>query len=540
MRAFLVERVVEPGLHFSLFWRTAAIRADTPACDSLRAPKSFWPAWRVLACLLTISPASAATNAVDEIIVSVVGGNDASGRDAGFRALAEAYQRLHPECRVVLEAKGNGHGVGYTAWLNTELTSGAPRPDVVSGNYSPDYSRYVNFDYYAGQKNPYTGHAWSDDLDFNFFKSTNSRGERIIVSTQMVKIVWYYNRDIFERLGLRPPESWSEFLKSCAILRTHGLVPISMRFNYRYYQWLMEVLYDQYMRSNIELVRARPGDWCFDPLRDGNWKFNPADPFNDATPTINFARLLAAVRRGDIRYDTPAFKEVLENLKSLAPHTPSDFLVDTPSADSEAYTLFLNGVSAIHLDTSALLNQLDADIAGAGKFRWSSFDTPSLAGPLVQGPARAVESAAGEYIAVIRKDQAHTDRVIDFLHFWLSPSGYQLYVDAQVASGRFKPHGLIMVRGVKLPPSFQDAFSRAVRRGNAEMPVNYISAFLPSGSRLVVDFRRTLTEFVQGKLSTDECAREIQRIMNAAVDEVVANNHLDASFLEHPERDPNG
>ena len=512
----------------------------TPARDPLSARSAKRRAWRAFVALLAGLMGASATNAREEIIVSIIGGNDASGRDAGFRALAAAYEKIHPDLRVVIEAKGNGHGIGYAAWLNTELSSGAPRPDVVSGNYSPDYPRYVNFDYYAGQKNPYTGRAWSEDLDFNFFKSTNSRGERIIVSTQMVKIVWYYNRDLFEHLGLQPPTSWDDFLKTCDVLRSAGHVPISMRFNYRYYQWLLEILYDQYMRSNIELVRARPGDWCFDPLRDGTWKFDPTDPFNDATPTINFARLLAAIRRGDIRYDTPAFKEVLDHLKSLAPYTPSDFLVDTPSADSEAYTLFLNGTSAIHLDTSMLLNQLDADIAGAGKFRWSSFDTPSLSGPLVQGPARAVESAAGEYIAIIRKNQAHTDRVIDFLHFWLSPTGYQIYVDGQVASGRFKPHGLIMVRGVKLPPSFQDAFSRVVRRGNAEMPVNYISGFGPSGSRLLIDFKRNLTEFVQGKIDTEACAKEIQRIMTAGVDEIVAGNRLDASFLEHPERDPNG
>ncbi len=425
-------------------------------------------------------------------------------------------------------------------WLNTELSSGTPRPDVVSGNYSPDYPRYVNFDYYASQKNPYTGRPLNEDLDFNFSKSTNSRGERIIVSTQMVKIVWYYNRDLFERHGLRPPQSWAEFIQLCATLHRLGVVPISVRFNYRYYQWLLEILADQFMRKNIELVRAQPGDWCFDPQRDGSWKFDPTDPFNDSTPTINYARLLGAVKRGAIRYDTPAFRQVLDSLKSIAPYTPTDFLVDTPGADAEAYTLFLNGTAAIHLDTSQLLAQLDADIAGAGKFRWGSFDTPSQSGPLVLAPARSVESAAGEYIAVIRKNQAHTDHVIDFLQFWLAPTGYQLYVDAQVASGRFKPHGLIMVRGVKLPPHYQNAFGSIVRRGNAEMPVNYISGFAPSGSRLNIDFRRTLTEFVQGRITTEECAAAIQAFMVAAVDEILVTNHFDASYLEHPERDPNG
>lgn len=505
---------------------------------SLRIPRC-WRGLAVAAAGLAGSLARAEPPVADEIIVSIIGGSDATCTEAGFRALAEAYHRLHPTVRVIYEPKGNGHGVGYPMWLNTELSSGAPRPDIVSGNYSPEFPRYVNFDYYAGLANPYTGRPWNEDIDFNFFKSTNSRGERILLSTQMVKVVWYYNRDIFDRLGLRPPTTWNDLLQTCATLRAHGLVPVSLRFNYRYYQWLLEILGDQFTRANIELVRARPGDWCFDPQRDGNWRYDPTDPFNDARPTINFARLLGAIHRGDIRYDTPAFRQALDNLRALAPHTPSDFLVDTPAADAEAYTLFLNGVAAIHLDTSNLLTRLDTDVAGAGRFRWGTFDTPSQTGPLVVAPARAVESSAGEYVGVIRKNQPQTDRVIDFLQFWLSPVGYQIYVDAQVPTGRFYPAGPIMVRGVTLPARFEESFAKVVRRGNAEMPVNYISGFLPSGSRLVVDFKRTLASFVQGKINTEECARQIQAIMIAAVEETVANNHLDASFLEHPERDPN-
>ena len=48
-----------------------------------------------------------------EIIVSIIGGSETEGRDGGFRALTAAYQRIHPEVRVIVEDKGNGYGVGY-------------------------------------------------------------------------------------------------------------------------------------------------------------------------------------------------------------------------------------------------------------------------------------------------------------------------------------------------------------------------------------------------------------------------------------------
>lgn len=475
----------------------------------------------------------------NEVIVSIVGGTEADGRDAGFRALLAAYKKIRPEVNVIVENKGNGFGVGYITWLTTQLASGSPRPDIVSANYCPDYGHYLNLDYYAGQLNPYTGRPMNEGLDFTFYRSANSRGERTMVSTQMVKVMWYYNQDIFDELGLRPPQTWDEFMRTCEKLKAAGKVPVTLRFNYRFYQWLMEILFDQYTRPYIELVRARPGDWCFDPARDGGWKYNPADPLNDAVPTVNFARLLGAIKRREIRYDDAAFVHVLDNLKAIARYAPADFLVDTPSADAEAYTLFVNGRAAMHLDQSRLLANLDGDLAGAGKFRWATFDTPPQVNDLVKGPARAVESASGDYVGIISKNQAQTDRVMDFLHFWFSPAGYQAYVDGQVNSGRFVPAGQIMVRGVQLPARYRERFDALVRRGNAEAPLNYISGMLSPGSRLVNDFKQTLADLVRDKIDSRQAANQIQDIMLRAVDEIIARNRLDESFLQHPELDPN-
>lgn len=473
-----------------------------------------------------------------EVVVSIVG--DHMGFAEGMKALIDAYHKFHPEIHVSVESKGLGYGVGYPTWLNTQLTSGDPRPDVVSGNYCPDYAHYVNLDYYGGQTNPYTGRPMNEGLDFDFFRSLNSRGERILLSTQMVKIMWFYNRDIFDRLHLSPPRTWDEFLEVCAKLKQAGILPLSLRFNYRFYQWLSEILFDQYTRPYIQIIRAQPGDWCYDPERDGDWKYDPANPLNDAKPTVNFARYLRAIQRHEIPYDDAAFIHMLESLKSLAPYVPSDFLVDTPSADSETYTLFLNGTAAIHLDMSSLLMQIDGDLASAANFRWATFDTPSQVNEYVKAPARSVESSAGEYIGVINKNQAQTDRVMDFVHFWLSAQGYQIYVDAKVAAGKYHPAGPVMVHGVKLPAEFEKRFGAIVRRGNAEILLNGLSTVLPDGSRLNNDLKQTLADMMQGKIEPREAARRIQAIMYAGVGETLARNRLDQSFLEHPERDPNG
>ena len=504
----------------------------------------WWARWAcVIVSVLAFAPCPAVSSSErankTEIIVSIIGGSETSGRAEGFRALSAAYAKYHPGVRITVEPKGNSNGVGYSMWLNTQLSSGSPRPDIVSGNYSIDYTRYLNLDYYHGQLNPYTGRTWSRDLDFNFFKSTNRRGERTMVATQMTKVMWYYNQDIFDGMGLKPPTTWNEFMETCAKLQNHGVVPLSLRFNYRFYQWILEILTDQYTRPYIDLIRARPGDWCYDPKRDGEWVYNPADPFNDTVPTINYARLLAAIRNGAIRYDTEAFVAALENLKSIAQFTPADFMVDTSSADAEAYTLFLNGVAAIHLDTTRLMSQLDRDLTGSSRFRWGTFDTPPQVNLLVHGPIRSVESAAGEYVSIIHKNQLQTDRVLDFVQFWLSPAGYQIYVNGQVASGNFQPSGLVMVRDVVLPRRFESSFGRVRRKGNAETALNAIYTFPSAGSEGVNDIKQTLGSLVSGRIDAQTAASQIQNIMVRAVDEIITRNRLGDSFLAHPEIDPN-
>lgn len=472
-----------------------------------------------------------------EIIVSV---HDAQNLVEGYERLADAYRKHQPEVEVIFELKGNSHGFSYDTWLNTQLASGSPRPDIVSGNYSPQYPFYVNFDYYADQINAYTGRPWSNDLSFDFFRMLNDRGEQIMLATQMVKVLWYYNLDVFERLELEPPQTWNEFIEVCQVIEENGVIPVTLRFNYRTYQWLLMILWDQYTRSFVDLIRAQPGDWCFDPGRDRDWIYDPRDPLNDAIPTINYARYLRAVRDWVLRFDTEPFMEVLKNLKAISNFTPDDFIVDTSTADMEAYNLFLNQQAAMHLDASELMFLLDSNLRGmqqrgtdSGVFRWSTFDPPSQTNEMVAAPARSIESASGQYISIVDKNQPRTDRALDFVMFWLSPEGYQAFVDGQVKAGEFSPAGKIMIKGIKVPDEFHQ-LEKIERRGNAEMSWNYFP-YLP---RLRDDFKQALASLFLGRADVEETAYRIQSLMVAGVSEWVAMNNYGESYLEHPEIDP--
>jgi len=469
---------------------------------------------------------------------------------AGYEALAAAYNEHQPNVTIKVELSGGAFGGagGYSTWLNTQLASGEPRPDIVSGNYSKTYAHFVSLDYYRHCTNPYTGNRWEEDLDFDFCVERNNMGQHTMAPTQAVHIQWFYNKDIFERLGLAIPRTWREFVAVCGKIKAAGIVPTTLRFDYRYHQWLAEILWDQYSRPQFQYTRALPGDWCFNPEVDGAWEYDPQDPFNDVAPTRNKMRFYRAIRDGLIRFDTPEFAQCLENLKAIAQYGPPDFLIEQAGTGADAYSLFLRQEAAIHLDGTWLLPLIDEDMAElrdrperrARKlkpFRWGFFDTPPQTNPLVVGAIRSIESASGEYVSIIHKNQPQTDMVIDFVMFWLSAPGYQTFVDAQVAADEFRPAGKIMVRGVRIPERYK-ALDEVDMIGNAENSTNILFLLPPAGSRLSQDGRQALVEFIRDRIDVAEAARRIQAMAKASVEANMERNNLPMTLLDRPELDP--
>ena len=476
---------------------------------------------------------------ITEVVVSISGG---SQQQAGLEAVARAYQQIHPDTVIRIELKGGGHGLGYPTWLTSQLASGSPRPDIVSSNLAPNYDGYVDFDLYRWVNNPYSGRPWNDDFDFDYYQMRNGMGKRCALATQSVKVMWFYNRQLFEKLGLKKPATWDELISLFQQIREQNYTPHTVKFNYRFHQWLAKIFWDQFTRPRVQEIRAQPGDWCYRAEVDEHWTYDPADPFNDAYLTINYARLLGAIRDGLIRYDGPEFKAVLRGLKVIAEAGPADFSVSTGSDMEDSYGRFIRQEALIHLDTSGLVMVLQQDmkrLSAAGRdFGWDVFDTPPLGDPLVQGPARSIESVVGEYVGVIYKNQRQTDAAMDFLMYWLSPRGYQLFVDTLVSHGTFNPGGELLVRGVTVPEQYH-AMSRWMKRvGNAETPLNLPFQLPPEGSRLQRDALLALSRYIQGNLSVDEAAAEIQATMMAAVPIVVERFGFKLSDLDHPARDP--
>ncbi len=462
-------------------------------------------------------------------------------------ALTQAYQERQPDVEIAWDTADRGGE--YANWLGTQLAADDIALDIVAGNYQATFRGYVNLDMYRGTTNPYSGQIWDADVNWDLIRALDPAGNRIMLPTRAVHINWFYNKDLFEQAGISAtPATWSEFVTTCETLSAAGITPIGINFNWQLPQWFAEVYFDQYHVNWVETVRAQEGDWNYDPEFDGAFTFDPAEPMIHNLYTYNVQRFMKGIQDGTLSFDTPEVAEIVTNLKAIFPqYATEDMYVTT-----DTYTKFLQQQVAIIPDGSWNLGQLTADMAElsperleeleieAGSvqtFAWGTFENPAMEGDLVQSQPRSVESASGEYISVIEKDQAQTDLSVDFAMFWLSHVGYQPYLDAQWAEPGFSPAGPLQVTGVTVPEQETALFADLVEMGNAEAAYNGFWT-AGAGAEHIENLHNLLATALNGDVTPEEYATQLQQYHMDNWDSYLELMQLTQEDVDDPARQP--
>ena len=526
-----------------------AAGAATPAAGATAAPAATKPA-AAAATQPVAAKAPGATRHKGQIVISIIQQIEPAAQEA----LAAAYKQQQPDVELVWELPGGGAGQ-YPTWLSTQLSAGTIRPDIVSGNYVGTYAGYLNFEKYRKAINPYTTQPWDRDLDWDFYRSRNAKGERFMLPTRAVHTMWFYNKDLFKQAGIeKTPSTWSEFVDVCAKLKAANITPVSANYTFQVPQWIAEIYFDQYHTHWTEEVRARPGDWNFDPETDANFKYDPKDANIHTRYTYSPQRFYRAIRDGKLRYDTPEMTQIVANLAQIFPkYATADMFImqdSYPPFLQQQVAIMCNGswslptlaqdMKAVTPDRIQELAKLDPNIEKAQlkPFDWGFFENPTMEGQLVKSPVRSVESATGEYISIVEKDQKQTDMALDFVMFWLSRTGYKPYLDGYVKSGKFRPSGPLMVKGVEDPGEIQTMFKDIKFLGNAETNYNNFLSWGGSGSQFSKDAKNHYKEALEGKIPPEEFGTRLQTMIRDNVDEIVKLVNLTKEDIDNPAKQP--
>lgn len=404
-----------------------------------------------------------------------------------WEGIADAYTKLHPQVQVKVELKPSGPE--YGDWVRTQFAAGIPEADLLNANMVWDLvnaGKFLDYMPYAKRVNPYTGKAWADGFDVEGQLAAGGsywggayRWTQFNMET--VQVLWFYNKRIFEEVGVEPPNTWLELVDISKKIKTAGYIPWAIEGDYKsFWQmrvgWLMRIYADQFTRDEIHLVRAQPEDYMYDPEVDGKWTYDPQDSHNDDPNVvhINSLRQYKALRDGEQPVDGAKWRAMYTNFKKMIPeYCPPGF-----AGVTDAYPLFLTQKAAMWLDGGWFISRFDRDIEDLAKtggekasiFGYGSFPMPTMEGPYVSGPIRTIEVPIG-FWGIAKKTRAQNELAMDFLLFLTSPKGASIYLQSRLDPLNTTAEGIIgplVIKGLELPPDLAEKFAQIKFIGNCE------------------------------------------------------------------------
>ena len=495
-----------------------------------------------------------------------------------YQALADAYMALHPNVTVSVELKPAGDEDAYGQWVRTQFAAGTPRVSVIESPHVRDLSqegRLINWGPYLQNINPYTGDVWENAFEpwaLNIVRDPNT-GEMFTIPYVSVQTFWVYNKRIFQEAGITdvPPQpTWSQLVEWSDKIKAAGYIPVSMEgtvdqiWSGGRMPWLMRSAMDQYHRDDLQLIHCQPGDWCFRDGIDDKWTYDPTDPRNDDPDKVstNIVRHLDALQNGDIRFDTACMADMMDQIGEI-------FITSNGNVPAgwagmpDAYPLFLTQKAAMWMVTGGFYTTFPKDIralaegqyGGAAEvtaadsqaatlFDYGTFAFPSLEGDCVQAPARANELTNG-FLAVPVKDSAQNELEIDFIMFWMSPTGMKIYLENKLDPNNLQGgiNGPSLIKGVELPPDLAALFANTTFVGNYEKPGAPGDAVARGFFKYEPTVREWATmaqQFFNGEMTSEEFATKYQQLLEDNFDDIVAFLNLTPEDLASPEKQPPG
>jgi ABC-type glycerol-3-phosphate transport system substrate-binding protein len=492
------------------------------------------------------------------ITVSVQSG---VGVQEQWEAVAKAYEKLHPDVTIDVDLKAAD---GYDQWVQTAFTTEDPKADIVNINLAGNTKtgKSINYSDYIDNDSPYSDGTWGEQFDVSKQRKTGATGAFDALSLESVQVLWLYNKDIFEKVGVEPPTTWDELVNVCQKLKDAGYQPIAMPGNYdSFYSgtmgWLSQIYADQTTRSMVNENRAQEGDWDFDPDIDGSWTYDPTDPWNDDSDKVtqNPSRAFANIKNGVYRGDTDGMKAVWTNFAKVFPaYVGGDAFFGT-DADG-AKTLFYQGKAAMMVngawgvidfmnDMKALDSGKDIEdssgnaISNVQKFSLGTFNMPTMEGDKFEAPVRTIEVALG-FLGCISKTQEHNDLVVDFLEYYSSKEGQSIAINARLDAGG-SVNGPSLVYGVEYPEEIQAAFDQMTFIGNCQKDFsNTLARGIGESAETFREFYQYSYDYLNGKISIDEWAKDHENNIMEHVDAAMEDNGIGENDLQSPQNEPTG
>lgn len=142
----------------------------------------------------------------------------------GIDEMTQAFNRTNPQYKV--RATGFEHE-SFKVGINVMLASGSP-PDMFSYWAGAKVKSLVDKGYLAPIDTAWTEAGLDQVFPPSVARACTYNGHKYALPLTQHYVAFFYNRKVFARHNVQPPDSWESFIHACDRLKQAGVTPVAL------------------------------------------------------------------------------------------------------------------------------------------------------------------------------------------------------------------------------------------------------------------------------------------------------------------------
>lgn len=444
-----------------------------------------------------------------------------------LQQIGKDYTALHPETEVEIQLIGSNdaYSQSFTTKINTDKSTA---PDIIHtnlivGNNEGDMINkgwLLPLDGLLDESNPYNGgqkvrDAFTDP--FYLTSAVSTAGKVGYLPFDLVGVGFFYNKDIFDKAGLKAPETYEDFTAVLAALQKAGYQsPLGAT---GFLEFIGNSLADWGFRSLETSFLTLPGDAAYDEKAmsgNTNITYSPDNPTFDSAAIFNTEKILAYLDKNGV--DNAVNKKIWETIKSVEQYCPAGW--DQPD-EGQTYNQFLAQKVPVFITGSWNVGKLVSDVSKLPddkKFNWAVFKFPKFkdADPNFQGEPRGLLVPGHKLGLADKEDKDLSYRAADFLKYMYSPEIAAKIYDITLKSGELV-QGPSLIKGVKLSDEINGYLDGFKVAGTMRWDLDLLRG--KSTNADSPKFGAIKMQYVSGKIAYEQFIKEDGNIIKAYVED---------------------
>jgi len=365
-----------------------------------------------LFCCLLVLPmlfaAGTQEGAAQELVINSYMSDEAPKKV--FAELVAEFEAQNPTIKVTVNTTAHEQ---FKTLLPSWLTS-KQAPDVVTWFAGYRMQSFAERGLLEPINDVFPGGSFEAEFPASFRGASSYKGDIYFMPQSWYWWAVYYNKQVFDRLGLKIPTNWAEFLQVCEVLKQNGVSPIAM---------------------------GAKETWTV-----GGW-------FDYMNSAVNGGEFHQKLTMGEVAYTDPRVRKTFEYLIDLS--QKGYFQPNATSyAWQEAATLLFKGEAGMYLMGQFVFDVAPAELKGNIDF----FRFPS-----VGSSAYSVDTPTDGYM--IPKNAKNKDAAKKFMAFLATAKAQEMFakpLGRLAANTKVAPvnpeaaKGLAMVMGAESAMQFYD------------------------------------------------------------------------------------